>query len=133
MTTQENKGRATPQRGRHMREETRRRLERQLWLQRAKWAVAGLGILACIAGGLWATGLDATVETRQVPGVVAAVGPLVGGSIRASEEGLAVDVKLEDGRLVHVMALKKTDPHVGDHVELAEHVHGTGRVTYSWR
>lgn len=116
-----------------MREETRRKLERKLWLERGKWAVAGLGILVCVAGGLWATGLDATIETRQVPGIVSAVGPLVGGSIRTSEEGLAVDVKLDDGRLVHVMALRKTDPHVGDRVEIAEHVHGTGRVTYSWR
>lgn len=116
-----------------MRDETKRRLERQLWWERIKWAGAGLGILACVAGGLWATGLDATVETRHVPGVVQAIGPLVGGSIRASEEGLAVDVKLDDGRLVHVTALKRTDPHVGDRVEIAEHVHGTGRVTYSWR
>ncbi|WP_072396584.1 hypothetical protein [Hyphomicrobium sp. CS1GBMeth3] len=116
-----------------MREETRRRLERQLWLDRAKWAAAGLAILVCIAGGIWATGLDATVETRHVPGIVSAVGPLVGGTIRANEEGLSVDVKLDDGRQVHVMAMKKTDPHVGDRVEIAEHVHGTGRVTYSWR
>ncbi|MCC7251191.1 hypothetical protein [Hyphomicrobium sp.] len=116
-----------------MRDETRRRLEQQLWWQRAKLAAAGVGVLACIAGGLWATGLDATVETRHVPGVVTAVGPVVGGSTRAIEEGLAVDVKLDDGRMVHVLALKKTDPHVGDHVQVAEHVHGTGRVTYSWK
>lgn len=116
-----------------MREETKRRLERQLWIDRAKWAAAGLVVLAVMAVGLWATGLDATVETRHVPGVVSAVGPLVGGSARANEEGLSVDVSLQDGRKVHVLALKKTDPHVGDRVEIAEHVHGTGRVTYSWR
>lgn len=116
-----------------MREETRRRLDRQLRLQRLKWAVAALGVLACVAGGLWITDLDATVETRRVAGVVEKVNPLVGGSIRAAEEGLNVDVKLADGRVVHVMALKTTDPHVGDRVEVAEHVHGTGRVTYSWK
>lgn len=116
-----------------MREETRRRLERQLWWQRANWAAAGVGVLAVVAGGMWATGLDATVETHQVPGVVAAVGPLVAKSTKAIEEGLSVDVKLDDGRLVHVMAYKKTDPHIGDHVQVAEHRHGTGRVTYSWK
>lgn len=116
-----------------MREETRRRLERQLWWRRMKWVAAGVGTLAFVAGGLWVTGLDATVETHRVAGVVEAVGPLVGGTTRAIEDGLAVDVKLDDGRRVHVMTLKRTDPHVGDHVEVAEHVHGTGRVTYSWK
>lgn len=116
-----------------MRDETRRRLERQLWRERLKWVGAGVGLLAMVAGGLWVTGLDATVETHRVPGVVASVGPLVGTTSKAIEEGLAVDVRLEDGRLVHVMALKKTDPHVGDRVEVAEHVHGTGRVTYTWK
>jgi hypothetical protein len=116
-----------------MRDETRRRLERQLWWQRAKWAAAGVGALGLMAGGFWATGLDASVETHNVAGVVEAIGPLVGKTTRAIEDGLAVDVKLDDGRLVHVMALKTTDPHVGDHVKVAEHVHGTGRVTYSWK
>ncbi len=116
-----------------MRDETRRKLERQLWLDRLKWIGAGVGLAAFAAVGLWVTGLDATVQTRHVPGVVAAVGPLVGTTTKAIEEGLAVDVKLDDGHLVHVMALKKTDPHVGDHVEVAEHMHGTGRVTYTWK
>ncbi len=116
-----------------MRDETRRRLERQLRTERLKWVIAGLGILGCVAGGLWVTGLDASIETRHVAGVVEAVGPLVGAKTLAMEQGLAVDVKLEDGRLVHVMALKTTDPHIGDHVQVAEHIHGTGRVTYSWK
>lgn len=116
-----------------MRDETRRRLDRQLALQRLKWVGAGLALLAFIAGGLWFTGLDATVTTRHVPGVVEAIGPIVGGSTQMIENGLQVDVKLEDGPRVHVLVLKTTDPHVGDHVEIAEHVHGTGRVTYSWK
>jgi hypothetical protein len=116
-----------------MRDETRRRLDRQLAMQKLKWGGAGLAVLACVAGGLWVTGLDATVTTRQVPGVVEAIGPIVGGSTKMIENGLSVDVALEDGRHVHVLALKTTDPHVGDRVEIAEHVHGTGRVTYSWK
>jgi hypothetical protein len=58
---------------------------------------------------------------------------LNGSSTKAIEDGLAVDVKLEDGRVVHVMALKTTDPHIGDHIEIAEHIHGTGRITFSWK
>jgi hypothetical protein len=116
-----------------MRDETRRRLNRQLFAERLKWIAAGIAVLACIAGGLWVTGLDANVETRQVAGVVETVGPLVGAKSIAIEEGLAVDVKLVDGRTAHVMALKKTDPKVGDHVQVAEHIHGTGRVTFTWK
>ena len=116
-----------------MRDETRRRLDRQLAVQKLKWAGAGAVILGCVAGGLWFTGLDATITTHRVPGVVEAVGPVVGGSTQMIETGLSVDVKLVDGRRVHVLALKTTDPHVGDTVQIAEHVHGTGRVTYSWK
>ncbi len=116
-----------------MREETKRRLERQLMWQRMKWAAAGLGVVGLMAGGFWATGLDASIETHREPGVVAAVGPLFAKSTKAIEEGLAVDVKLDKGPVVHVTTLKTTDPHIGDHVEVAEHVHGTGRITYSWK
>lgn len=116
-----------------MREVTRRRLERQLWLDRAKWAGAGLCVLALIGSGMWFTGLDASVETKHIPGVVQSVGPLSGTSTKVIEDGLAVDVKLDDGRLVHVMALKTTEPHVGDHIQVAEHIHGTGRITFTWK
>lgn len=116
-----------------MRDETRRRLNRQLFVQRLKWVAAGIAALACVGAGFYLTGLDANVETRRVPGVVEAVGPLTGAKSIAIEEGLAVDVKLDDGRIAHVMALKKTDPKVGDRVEVAEHIHGTGRTTFTWK
>ncbi len=116
-----------------MREDTRRRLERALLMQRLKWVGAGLAGLAAVAAGLYLTCLDASTKTNHVPGVVTAVGPLNGTSTMAVEEGLGVDVKLDDGRRVHLMAYKTTDPHVGDHVQVAEHIHGTGRVTYSWK
>jgi hypothetical protein len=116
-----------------MRDETKRLLDRKLFLQKVKWAAAGVSVLCVMAAGLWLSGLDATVETRRVAGVIEAVGPLVGGSSRAIEDGLGVDVRLDDGRRVHVAVLKTTGPHVGDHVEVAEHIHGTGRITYSWK
>ena len=116
-----------------MREDTRRRLERALFMQGLKWVGAGLAGILAIAAGLYLTGLDASVETHHVPGTIATVGPLNGTSSVAIEEGLAVDVKLDTGKLVHVMVLKTHEPHVGDKVEIAEHRHGTGRVTYSWK
>lgn len=116
-----------------MREDTRRRLERALWMQRLKWIGGGIAALVAVAAGLYLTGLDASVETHRIPGTVTAVGPLNGTSTMAVEEGLAVDVKLDDGRLAHVMVLKTHEPKVGDHVEIAEHHHGSGRVTFSWK
>lgn len=116
-----------------MRDETRRRLDRQLAMQKVKWVGAGVAVAACVAVGLWFSGLDASIKTNQVAGVVEGVGPVVGGSTQLIEKALTVDVKLHDGRRVHVVALKTTDPHVGDAVQIAEHVHGTGRVTYSWK
>lgn len=116
-----------------MRNETKRRLDRQLFLQKLKWAGAGLAVIAVVAVGLWFSGLDASVQTHRVAGVVEKIGPLVGGSSRAIEDGLGVDVRLNDGRKIHVAVLKTTDPHVGDTVQVAEHVHGSGRVTFSWK
>lgn len=116
-----------------MREEVRRRLDRKLRAERLKRAAGLLAAVAVVICGLWISGLDATVETHRVAGVVEAVGPIVGGSSLATEQGLAVDVKLADGRHAHVTVSKASDPHVGDDVHIAEHVHGTGRVTYSWR
>jgi hypothetical protein len=43
-------------------------------------------------------------------------------------------VKLDGGgQVVHVMVYKTTNPHVGDHVQVAQHIHGSGRVTYTWK
>lgn len=116
-----------------MREDTRKRLERVIRMRRLKIAGAGLAGAALMGLGFWLTGLEASVETRHLPGVVTAIGPYHGNSSLAIEQGLSVDVKLDDGRTAQVLALKSTNPHVGDHVEVAEHKHGTGRVTYTWK
>jgi len=116
-----------------MREETRRRLARTLWLERLKWIAGGAAVLLFVAAGMWFTGLDASVETHHVAGVVEKIGPLNTTSTAAVEQGLSVEVKLDDGRHANVMVLKASDPHVGDHVEIAEHRHGSGRVTFSWK
>ncbi len=117
-----------------MRDDTRRRLERAIWLQRLKWGGAALGLTAAVIGGFWVEGRDATVEVRKVTGVVEYVGPLTGKyKTNTAANNVAVDVKLTDGRLAHVTALKDAEPKVGDHVDIAEHIHGTGRHTFTWQ
>jgi hypothetical protein len=116
-----------------MREETRRKLERALWRERLK--KIGIGVLAAAAIGAYFVyeDYDAHVDNVRVPATVTEVGPLNIKSTKMVEEGLSVQVALQGGRLVNVMALKKTDPHVGDHVEITEHRHRTGRITYTWK
>lgn len=116
-----------------MRHETKQRLNRLIWLRRAKFAAAALGVCAVAGVGLWYSGLDASVTTEHVAGVVQSVGSFNGANTRSIEQGLAVDVKLDNGGLAHVVVLKTSHPQVGDHVEIAKHIHGSGRTTYSWK
>jgi len=116
-----------------MREETRRKLERALWRQRAKQIGIGVGVLAVIGLFFLYEDYDAHVENVRVPGTVVSIGPLNTTNTQAIENGLSVDVALENGHRVNVMVLKSTNPHVGDHVQITEHRHRTGRVQYSWK
>jgi hypothetical protein len=116
-----------------MRAETRRKLDRALWRERAKRAGIGLALVALAGAAFVFEDLDAHVEDVRVPGTVIAVGPLSTNSTKMVETGLSVDVTLDSGPRVSVMALKTTNPHVGDHVRITEHRHGSGRVTYSWK
>jgi hypothetical protein len=117
-----------------MREETRRKLERALWRERLK--KIGIGVLAAAAIGAYFVyeDYDGRVDNVRVPATVMSVGPLNIKNTQLIEEGLAVEVALDNGgRKVNVMALKTTDPHVGDHIQITEHRHHTGRVTYTWK
>ena len=116
-----------------MRAETRRKLDRALWRERAKRAGIGLALVGLAGAAFVCEDLDARVEDVRVPGTVIAVGPLNTNSTKMVETGLSVDVTLDSGPRVSVMALKTTNPHVGDHVQITEHRHGSGRVTYSWK
>jgi hypothetical protein len=116
-----------------MREETRRKLERALWLDRAKKGAIGVAALAAIGLFFLYEDYDAHIDNVRVPATVVAVGPLNTTNTKMVENGLSVDVALDSGRRVNVLVLKTTDPHVGDHVQITEHRHHTGRVTYSWK
>jgi len=116
-----------------MRAETKSKLDRVLFLRKVKWTLAGLGLAVLMGAGLYLSGLDASVEDRRVAGVVEKVGSYNGTNNQGVQNGMAVDVKLDDGREAHVLVLKTTAPHVGDRVEVTEHHHGSGRTTFSWK
>lgn len=116
-----------------MRSTTKAKLDQAIRLQWMKRAGMAAGVLALIAGGLWYTGLDATVQNRSVKGVVETVTPAAGMSSQVVETALSVAVKLGDGREAKVIALKTSDPKVGQTVEITEHIHGSGRSTFSWK
>jgi len=116
-----------------MREETRRKFDQALRRERMKRITAGVA-LAALAGVYFVyTDLDAHVDNVRVPATVLAIGPANAKSTRTVEDGLTVDVALQDGRHVQVLALKRSDPHVGDHVQVTEHRHHSGRTTYTWK
>lgn len=117
-----------------MREETRRKLERALWVERLKKIAIGVVALVAIGAYFVYEDFDARIDNVRVPATVVSVGPLNIKNTQMVEEGLSVEVALDDGgRKINVMALKTTDPHVGDHVRITEHRHHTGRITYSWK
>ena len=91
-----------------------------------------MAFLTLVAGGLWLEDLEARVVNKRVSGVIESVGQLHGVKTRTMEIGLSVEVKLDDGRLAKVMALRTAEPHVGDRVEITEQIHGTGRHNFVW-
>lgn len=112
-----------------MREETKRRLERAIWMQRAKYLSLAAGVaLFLVATFTWMS-VDASIVKVRVPATVAAVRPLPS----KTQPGLLVDVTLVDGRTVEVLANELTDPKTGDKVEITEHRHASGRKNYTWK
>jgi hypothetical protein len=113
-----------------MREETKRRLERAIWLQRAKWMGLAVGICIAMAGMLTWISADSSVENSRVAATVTSVRPF---AAKSAQPGLTVDVKLDDGKLLELTVNQITDPQVGQKVEITQHRHATGRKTYSWK
>jgi hypothetical protein len=114
-----------------VREDTRRRLERALWIDRAKKVGIGLAILAAIGLAFGYETLDLTVSNKDVQGTVTDLEPLV--SKQNSADGENVIVRLEDGELVRVLAYKSRGIKIGDKIAVVEHHHATGRVTHTLR
>jgi len=113
-----------------MREDVKRRLDRAIWLQRAKWIGTGLACLAGLALMFVWISKDSEVENVRVPATIMTVGLIPGKNV---QNGLQVGVELTDGKHVTVLVNQITDPKVGQKVEITEHRHATGRRTYSWK
>ncbi len=116
-------------RSKRVREETRKRLERALWIERAKYAGVGLAVAAAIGLAFGYEELDLKVSNTNVAGTVTDIEPLV--SKTNSADGENVLVKLDNGPLVRVLAYKSRGIKVGDKIEVVEHHHATGRVTHT--
>ena len=112
-----------------MRAETKRKLDWELRRRRLK--IVGLVLVTVIgfASVLYLTDLDSRVVDHRVGGHVDQVSvPTVKGASGA----VNVDLTLDNGKHIQVYAPKVREPNAGDHVNITEHRHGTGRVTYTW-
>ena len=114
-----------------MREDTRRRLERAIWIERAKRIAIALGVVAAIGLAFGYETLDLTVSNKDVGGTVSDIEPLV--SKTNSADGENVIVKLDSGQVVRVLAYKSRGLKIGDKIQVVEHHHATGRVTHTLR
>ncbi len=116
-----------------MRSDTRARLDSALRKQQLKLVGIGAGVAAVMGALLWYTSLDATIKNRPAPGTISAIDAAAGQSTQIVENEVFVTVKLDDGRAARVLVLKTSKPALGQKVEIAEHIHGSGRSTFSWK
>lgn len=119
-----------------MSDDTRRRLNRALWIDRARKAAIALAILVVIGLYIVYQNLDLAVDNTQVAGVIETVEPYTApasATTVAQGPALTVGVKLDDGEHVRVIAYQSREPKVGERIEITRHHHHTGRVTYSMK
>jgi hypothetical protein len=118
-----------------MREETRKRLERELRVRRIKWGAAAVGVAAVVVGAFYWKSLDImVVTTNPGDGTVVYVGPPA-GKYRSvvAQTNMQVDVKLDDARVAHLLTPREKAPKLGEHIKIADHVHGSGRHSFAWK
>ncbi|MBS0241331.1 MAG: hypothetical protein JSS20_04085 [Proteobacteria bacterium] len=79
--------------------------------------------------------LDASVAASSMhQGIVSYVGPLQGRYQFLNARGnVQVDVTLDDKRVAHLTIATEKAPRVGDHLDVAEKIHGSGRHSFAWR
>jgi hypothetical protein len=113
-----------------MREETRKKLERALWMDRLKKVGIGLGIVALLGLVFAYENFDLMEQKIPVSGVIESIDPLVSKNANASD-AWTVGVRLDDGQHVRVIEMKNRDPKIGERIQIVEHRHATGRVTHT--
>jgi uncharacterized OB-fold protein len=112
-----------------MREDTKQRLERAIWLQRGKWVAIGLAGIAVMAGVMTFMASNAAQTLVRVPATVVSVNQQPTAD---NPPNLIVMVKLADGKPIRVFASVKANPKVGEQVEITEHQFANGNRTYTW-
>ena len=116
-----------------MRSDTKAKLDQAIRLQRMKYIAMGCGVAVVLSALMWFIGRDAIVENKQTAGVITELEAAAGQGTSIVEQDLMASIKLDDGRKARVLIPKTVNPAVGKHVQFAEHVHGTGRSTFSWK
>lgn len=114
-----------------MRHETKKRLERLLWIERLKKLAVAVAIVAAIAVAFVYENLDSTITNTEAEGTVTGFTPLISKSSVAEATGETVHVKLDSGRLIDVLALKTRHLKAGDRIKVVAHHHATGRTTHT--
>jgi hypothetical protein len=112
-----------------MREDTKKRLERAILMERLRKVGIGVAIVTAMGLAFAYQNFDLQVTNKQVAGTVTEIDPLVSKTNAA--DGETVRVKLDEGPLVNVLALKSRNLKVGDRIEVVQHHHATGRVTHT--
>ncbi len=112
-----------------MRHETRLKIDREIRRRRLMMAASVAAAIAVLGALMWLVDLDTHETKTRVAGTIESVTTPVQ---KGAQDGLDVAVKLDDGRHVRVLTLRSRDPHVGDHIEVTEHRHASGRTTFSF-
>lgn len=112
-----------------MRHDTRVKLDRQIKLRKLKFIGIGLAGLLALVVGFLLVDLDTHETKTRLAGTIESV---TTPAQKGAQDGLDVGVKLDDGRRVRVLTLRSREPHVGDHIEVTEHRHLTGRTTFTY-
>lgn len=112
-----------------MRHETRLKIDREIRRRRMMLAGGIAAAVIALGGMMWLIDLDTHETKTRVAGTIESVAT---PAQKGAQVGLDVAVALDDGRHVRVVALRSRDPHVGDHIEVTEHRHATGRTTFTF-
>lgn len=112
-----------------MRHETRLKIDREIRKRRITMAAGVAAAVAVLGALMWLVDLDTHETKTRVAGTIESV---TTPTQKGAMDGLDVAVKLDDGRHVRVLAMRSREPHVGEHIELTEHHHGSGRTTFSF-
>ncbi|MFV0367811.1 MAG: hypothetical protein ACK5KM_05075 [Hyphomicrobiaceae bacterium] len=113
-----------------MRYELRQQLDRAIRMRRLKLAAVAIAVLTLVATGFALIDLESHETRTRLAGTIDDVHTFAG---KGAMDGLEVGVKLDDGRHVTVLSLKSRHPEVGDHIEVTEHRHPSGRTVFTLR